>query len=273
MNASNQPLLEIEDLIAGYGQGWALRDLNATIEAGEMVGVLGPNGSGKSTLVRAITRMLPQISGETRLWGKPTSKLSRRRMARVFGVVPQDTNIAFAFSVKEIVNMGRTPYLSRFSGMGKRDMGVVEEAMRMTGVWQLRNRKSNQLSGGERQRVVLARALAQEPDLLLLDEPSSHLDINHKVELFDLLHKINIEEKRTVLLVSHDLNLTAEYCRRIILMDDGLIVADGTPQEVLQKDTLEKLYRTRVEVRSSPFSGAPQIWPMPHQHFKESSST
>ncbi|MBE7560034.1 ABC transporter ATP-binding protein [bacterium] len=266
------PFLVLDNVTAGYGQGWALRNLSFSVVAGEMVGVLGPNGSGKSTLLRAITRMLPELVGRILLDGRPVQRYSRRELARLLAVVPQETAISFDFSVEEIVAMGREPHLSRsplaplIKGGTVGDRRVVAEALERVGLSGLRRRSVHELSGGERQRVLLARALAQQPQMLLLDEPSSHLDINHKVELFDLLSQLNHERGLSVLVVSHDVNLTVEYVSRVLLLDDGRLVRDGSPAEVLTKSTLEAVYRTRVEILDSPWSGAPQVWPIPHQH-------
>ena len=260
------PLLDVRDATAGYGQGWALRNISFAVRAGEMVGVLGPNGSGKSTLLRAITRMLPERTGEILVEGVPVERLSRRALARTLGGVPQGTEMVFAFTVEEIVRMGRTPHLRRLSSMSAHDRAVVEEVLVSVGLDRFRRRRINELSGGERQRVLLARALAQEPKMLLLDEPSSHLDLNHKVELFDLLARLRDARGLAVLLISHDTNLTVEYVDRVLLLDDGLLVRDGRPADVMQKEILEKVYGTRVEVIPSPWSGAPQVWPLPHQH-------
>ncbi len=267
---TGRPLLQLERVTAGYGQGWALRDLSFVMQSGEMVGVLGPNGSGKSTLLRAITRMLPQVEGSLLLEGVPVQEYRRRQMARLLAVVPQETAIAFDFTVEEVVRMGRTPYLPRLGSLSHADRRVVEESLLRVGLAGMRRRSVRQLSGGERQRVLLARALAQEPRMLLLDEPSSHLDINHKVELFDLLSQLNHQHGLSVLVVSHDVNLTVEYVRRVLLLDDGRLVRDGTPGEVLTKEALEAIYHTRIEILDSPWSGVPQVWPVPHQHAQPS---
>jgi len=260
------PLLEVRNITAGYGQGWSLREISFAVGAGEMVGVLGPNGSGKSTLLRAITRMLPERTGEILVQGVPVEAQSRRALARVLGVVPQSTDVTFSFTVEEIVRMGRTPHLPRLAGMSAHDREVVDASLLAAGLSCFRRRPINELSGGEWQRVLLARALAQEPKMLLLDEPSSHLDINHKVELMDLLARLREGRGLAVLLISHDANLTVEYVDRVLLLDDGRLLQDGPPAEVMRKETLEAVYRTRVEVTLSPWSGAPQVWPIPHQH-------
>ena len=254
-------LVRAEGLTCGYGEDPVLRGISLDLRPGDFVGVIGPNGCGKSTLIRALTGILPPYSGKVSLQGKGIPTLSRREVARQVAVIPQDTILLFGFSVLEMVLMGRSPHLKRFQRAGRRDLDLALEALRQTDLIEQRDRKVTELSGGERQRAVIARALVQEPNVLFLDEPDSHLDIGHQVEIFDLLKHLNRYRGLTVLCVSHDLNLASVYCRRLILMQEGRLVATGRPEDIITPANIRAVYGVNAVVHPSPVDGSPQVFP------------
>ena len=254
-------LLELVAVSAGYGAGDpVVRAVDLRLGEGDFLGLLGPNGCGKSTLLRAAAGVLPLQQGRVVLDGKDLASCTRRELARLLGVVAQECLFAPGFSVQEIVAMGRNAHLGVFGRPGRGDEYQVHRALDQTGILALASREALALSGGERQRVAIARALAQSPRLLLLDEPTNHLDNNHQVEVFDLLHELNREKGLAILCVTHDLNLAAEYCTAIALLDQGRLCAWGPPAEVLTAPMLGEVYG--VEVRVEEIGGTPRIFPV-----------
>ena len=242
-----------------------LTQLTLKVQRGEFVGVVGPNGAGKSTLVRALARTLRPTHGTVLLAGQDLyARFSARESAQQIGIVPQDTQVAFEFSVREVVEMGRAPRLPRrpFAALTATDARIVQEALRRAGVEHLADRLVTTLSGGERQRTVLARALAQEPDVLLLDEPTAHLDLHHQTQALSLVRALAHTHGRAVLAVLHDLNLASAYCDRLILLHEGTIAAQGSPAEVLTPTVLSRVYGANVWVRRHPGTGRPFLLPM-----------
>jgi len=227
--------------------------------------VLGPNGSGKSTLLRILLGRLAPDRGSVRLGGKEISEWSRRELARMIGVVPQDEDVAFPLTVRELVAMGRYAHLKALQPEGEADRRAVEEAMARCDVAGLGDRSIQQLSGGERQRARLARALAQEPGILALDEPTRALDIRHEMEILELLREL-VTEGRTVVVVTHNINLAARYADHLVVLDGGKLVAAGPPPEVLQRELLEQVYRWPVTLTRhagpGPDAGAIQVIPL-----------
>lgn len=255
--------LEVLGVRCGYDSVKVLDGVTFRVKEGDFVGVVGPNGSGKSTLLRAVSRVLKISEGTVKLGGKAIDSFSKREIARHVGVVPQNGSVAFPFKVSEVVMMGRSPHLGRFSSEGPRDHSVVRRAMERTGTLHLAGRFLDELSSGERQRVILARALAQEPKLLLLDEPTSHLDINYQVGIMDLIKSLNRAEGITVIVVIHDLNLASQYCDSLIMLKDGKVFAAGTPEEVLTEANVEAVYGTPVLITRHPVMGCPQVVLLP----------
>lgn len=252
-------MLTISGLRAAYDGDDILHGLDLTLPAGTMAALLGPNGSGKSTLLRVVAGLLPVRGGTVRLQGRELAAYSPRERARIVGLVPQYATLPFAFSVDEVVGMGRHPYIGLLSAPGPHDREVVDQALLAADVAHLRERPVTELSGGEFQRVLIARALAQEPRLLLLDEPTAHLDLNHQVEIALLMQRLNREQGLTVLWVSHDVNLASEFCDRLLMLKQGHIVADGAPSETLTSPRLREVYGMEFPVAPSPVSGRPQV--------------
>lgn len=255
----NTPLLEAKELVCGYSERDVLRGLGVTLHAGDFLGVIGPNGCGKSTLLAALTGWLALRHGTIRLLGQPLASYPQQELARLMAVVPQASVPAFAFSVREAVEMGRYPHLGRFAVPSATDRAIVDEALELTDLTTLQHRPVDHLSGGEYQRVTIARALAQQPRILLLDEPTAHLDIGHQQAIFELLVRLHSERDMAVLCVSHDINLAAEYCPRLLLMSLGQVVVEGTPEEVITESYLGDVYATLVRVHANPYSGQPLV--------------
>lgn len=255
-------MLKIRDLTVAYGELVALRQVSLSLGAGELVGVVGPNGSGKSTLIRAITRLVRPLGGGIHLDGKEVGRLSQRELARWVAVVPQNPYLPDAFTVLEVALMGRTPHLGLLQSEGRADLAAVRRALEQTDTWHLASRRMGELSGGERQRVVVARALAQETPLLLLDEPTAHLDMGHQAAVFDLVRQLCRTEGKGVLAAVHDLSLAGQYCDRLVMLNEGCIVGEGEPQEVLSPQLLASVYGTRVSVFPHPLTGRPVVTPM-----------
>ncbi len=253
-------LFEANNLSCGYGTQVVLNKLNFKLWPGFFCGVLGPNGCGKSTLINTICRVNEPLSGSMKFAGRELSMLSRQELATNIAVVPQETHIAFPFKVREVVAMGRNPHLTSFFGAGydlKNEK--VNRALAATGIAHLSERDITHLSGGERQLVLLARALAQEPKLLLLDEPTSNLDISHAVKILSLVSAGVAQEKLAALAVFHDLNLACLFADYLFLVKDGTIRYQGETREVITEKILTDLYELPVKVYSPPGIGRPQV--------------
>ncbi len=255
-------ILRTESVCFQYPGREVFHDLTFSLEEGEILGLIGPNSSGKTTLLKLMDGLLNPQRGKVFLEGEDLRKVSRREVARKIAVVPQEMEVPFSFTVGEIVLMGRAPYMGRFGWEKQRDLKIAREGMALTDIAQLENRPFAELSQGEKQRVLIARALAQEPRVMLLDEPTSHLDINHQVEINELIRSLNVEKNLTVMNISHDLNLAAEYSHRIVLLSRGSIYAMGTPSMVITEENIRRVYETTVMVEKNPVSGAPRVTPL-----------
>jgi iron complex transport system ATP-binding protein len=241
------PLLNVAGVTFGYDRQPLLYDVHIQVQAGERVGLLGPNGSGKTTLLRLVSGILRPEQGKIFLEGRDLHEWSRRRIAQRIAVVPQELHMPFAFTVEHMVSLGRTPFVNFFGSQTRHDDEIVQDAIQATGIDSLAQRIFNHLSGGERQRVIIAMALAQQPQLLLLDEPTSHLDIKYQIETLELVQRLNQERGVTVIAAMHDLNLAARYFPRLILFQRG-VVADAGPAEVLEPKLLSRVYDVNVQV-------------------------
>ena len=243
--------------------GYTDRDISLKVDEGELLGIIGPNGSGKTTLLRMMSGVLKPRCGALTYREQDIYRMPVRELSRSFAFVPQDTQVNFAFTVWEIVLLGRIPHLGRIAFEGRRDYAVAENALELTETGGLKEKFIDALSGGERQRVIIAKALAQEPRLLFLDEPTAHLDIAHKIRILDLLRRLNRENKVTIVIVLHDLNLAAEYCSRIVLLDQGSVYARGRAEDVLTYQNVEAVYKTVVVSATNPITKKPYIMLVP----------
>jgi iron complex transport system ATP-binding protein len=251
--------LRFDDVWAGYGGDPVVRGVSLRVPAGEVVGLVGPNGSGKTTLVRAASRALRPTSGRVLVDGVDPYSISARRAARMVAVVPQDVVPAFSFTALEVAMMGRSPHRSAWHPGGPEDWAQVRDAMEATGVSELADRPIEELSGGERRRVVLAQSLAQDTPVLLLDEPTTHLDLLHVVELVTVVRSLADDGGRAILAVFHDLNIAAATCDRLYVLSQGRVVTTGPPHEVLTRKLLADVYGVDADVVEEPRSGRPMV--------------
>ena len=255
--------LSAADLSFAYRRGARVVDgVSLSIAGGAIVGLIGPNGSGKTTLVRLLNGTLTPAAGTVALDGTPVSTLSRRDLARRIAVVPQDTHVTFDFSALEIVLMGRYAHLGAFALEGPADVSIARAALAATGTAALEARQFATLSGGEKQRVVIASALAQSSDVLLLDEPTTALDIGFQHEIASLLSKLNRERGTTMVISTHDLNLAAMLCTELVLMKSGRVLAQGPTREVLTADNIRRLYGIDADVADHPRAGHLTVVPL-----------
>jgi iron complex transport system ATP-binding protein len=238
-----------------------LAGVDLDVAHGQLVALAGPNGCGKTTLLRVISGVHHAASGTVAVDGVEVRAMKPAALAKRIAVVAQSASLPERFTALEVALMGRTPHLRLLQSESRRDLEITRSAMRRADCWELRDRPVDQLSGGERQRVIIARALAQEPDLLLLDEPTSHLDIAHQAETFRLLDELRIERNLAIVAVVHDLALAAVAASRIAVMHEGRIVADGAPDDVMREDTIERVYGVPVRVLAHPDTGRPIVVP------------
>lgn len=261
----SETLLEAKNLSCGYGKKIILKDISFGIKEGEFLGIIGPNGAGKSTLLKTVSKIIPPSSGVVYYQGEDISKLRHKVLARNMAYVSQEAQAWFSFSVLEILMMGRYPFLKRLEAEGKADWDIMKKAVSLTDIEGLIYNNLDELSSGERQLVFVAKALIQEPKLLLLDEPTAHLDIGHEMKIFDLLRKLNRQYRLSIVAVLHDLNLAGQYCDRLLLLSGGGIKKTGTPQEVLEYKIIEESYNTVVVVKENPISKKPYVFTIPEQ--------
>lgn len=242
------PLLDARGVSFAYNTRAILRDLSLSVNENEVVGLVGPNGVGKTTLLRIILGLLRPHAGRVALCGAEVTALRRREIALRVAFVPQDSRIDFAFTVREVVAMGRNPYLGRFRPEGAHDLDAVQQALEQTETAALAERAADTLSGGEQQRVLVARALAQETPIILLDEPTANLDLAHQLEVMTLVRRL-AGGGRCALAAIHDLSLASRYCDRIVVLYDGAIAADGPPTEVLTPANLARFFGVQADIR------------------------
>ncbi|MFC1966531.1 ABC transporter ATP-binding protein [Chloroflexota bacterium] len=251
--------MEMRNVSLGYNHQPVLQDITLKAVPGELVGLIGPNGCGKSTIIKALSRIIQPLSGIILLDGKNVNRIPRRELARLVGVVPQMPLLPSTFTAAEIVLMGRNPHLGLFQSEGQRDWALAWQAMAKTATQSLAIRRVNELSGGEIQCLLIARVLVQETRVILLDEPTANLDIGRQVEILDLIKNLCVEDNLTVLAALHDLNLAAQYCDRLLLINEGRIHAEGTPAEVITDRNIREVYGAGNCVYTHPVNGLPAV--------------
>jgi iron complex transport system ATP-binding protein len=257
--------IQLHELSFAYNGRQVLESISLDVAAGERLAVLGSNGAGKTTLLKLIGGVLTPARGKVSIEGFSLHKMPKRELAQRIAAVPQMFVVPFAFTVREIVELGRTPHLRALTSFSTADRESVDRALEMTGTARFSDRIFNELSGGERQRVMIAMALAQEPRILLLDEPTQHLDLGRQAEILDLISEFNESRGLTVIAAIHDLNLAARYFNRIVVLHDGSVAKDGSPGEVLSAVLLERVYGGPIQVLQAPGESMPIVLPVPLQ--------
>ena len=261
--------LRIHKLAFAYDQAKVFEGLDFSVARGEFFIIIGPNGSGKTSLVKAMSGLEKPWMGGVEVLGRSLGSYSRRSLARKMAVVPQQVNLQTEFSIFETVLMGRYPFHGLLGMESREDLELADRSMEVTGIEHLKDRNMSQLSGGEQQRVLIARALCQEPEILVLDEPISALDLAHQVRIMDLLERLNRDNGLTVIMVVHNLNTASLYADRILLLSEGGMTALGSPQDVLTFDILEKAFGCVMLVDQSPLDGLPRITTIPGRYLEQ----
>ena len=255
--------IALENIEYSYARTPVLRDITFSVTPGDFFIVIGPNGSGKTTLMKLIAGIAQPDKGLVNILDRPIHSYRRKSLARQIALVPQSVPMDFPFNVKEVVLMGRSPYQGMLGLESKGDMKKTQQAITFTGLDHLADRKMNQLSGGECQRVFIARAICQEPSVLLLDEPTAALDLSHQIRIMDLMEKLKTEKQITIVMVSHDVNLAAMYGTRLLLLDKGRVAEIGSPRDVLTYQNLERSYGCTLLVDKNPLGDVPRVTLVP----------
>ncbi len=261
-----KPILRVENLRFDYGprtvtsEPLLLDNLSFHVLPGEILGIIGPNGCGKSTLNNLLSKVLVPHEGQMFVHDKPLKDMKQQDVARAMAVLPQDISVSFHYSVEEMVLMGRAPYRNGLGWETSVDYEIAEEVLDLTCTREFAGRWFLELSGGEKCRVLLARALAQQPDMLLLDEPTANLDLQYQTRMLDMLAGFARQHGTTVCIVTHDLNLVGEYCDRVVVLKDGRVHREGSPVEVIQAETIAEVYGAQVHIGTNPHSGAPHVF-------------
>lgn len=252
-------ILNVLNLSAGYGDSDVITDISFSLEQGEFIAVLGRNGSGKSTLIKALQGLLKKTSGTVEVNNKDAFALSARHLAKQIAYVPQISSLSFEFSVFEIIHMGRYVHQGRIERKTSLDEATIQDVMKLTEIFHLRHKKIAHLSGGEQQRVFIARALAQDTQLLFLDEPSSHLDISYQVEIYRILKRLQEEKGKTIIATEHNINLVIPYSQRLMFLKEGKIFAQGPPEKLITRSYIRDVFQADVDIRENARSGLPEI--------------
>ena len=251
--------LEIQNISLNYGQNSVIKELSFQMYTGELLGLVGPNGCGKTSIIKSLSRVFTPTSGRILLGGKDMQRIVRNELARLIGVVPQNPSLPETFTVFEVVILGRNPHMGLLSGETARDIAIVWQAMERTGITHLAKRRIGELSGGEKQRVTIARVLAQEPQVILMDEPTANLDIAQQMDILDLITGMCHEKNTASLIAIHDLNIAAQYCSRIIMLKDGELYAGGTPSEVITADNVREVFGADTTIYPHPENNLPMV--------------
>lgn len=262
-------LFQAEQLVAGYENKTVIQDVSLTIPSHKISVIIGANGCGKSTLLKTLARLIKPASGTITLDGMPLGKLPSKPLARVIGMLPQSPIVPEGISVADLVGRGRFPHQSLFGGWTKKDTEAVAEAMRIMNITEFANHPIDELSGGQRQRVWIAMALAQDTDILFLDEPTTFLDITYQVEILDLLTDLNRKHGTTIVMVLHDINLSARYADHIFALHQGRLVAEGEPSEVITSTLVKDIFGLDCTVIEDPISGSPLVVPRGRYHVNQ----
>ncbi len=266
-----QTPFELIDISSGYDQKKILEHIHLSIPKGKISVIIGANACGKTTLLKTMSRLIKPMNGHVMLGNKNVHKMQPKELSRVLGILPQTPVIPEGITVSELISRGRFPHQSLFKGLNKEDFRCIEDAMHRMGLSELSNRYVNELSGGQRQRVWIAMALAQRTDILLLDEPTTYLDIAHQVEILDMLTDINREYQTTIVMVLHDINLSVRYADHIFAVSEGNIVASGNPKQILSPSLIEKVFDMKCVISTDPVSNSPYIIPIGRHHNKTTS--
>ncbi|MEW5909710.1 MAG: ABC transporter ATP-binding protein [Thermodesulfobacteriota bacterium] len=259
------PAITIINLKHAYGQIPVLGNISFSIDRSDFFIIIGPNGSGKTTLMKIIAGIEPLQNGKVEILERPISEYSIKALSKTIAFVPQSFPIDFPYSIREMVLMGRYPHQGVLGMENRNDMDIALEAMAITGIEHLADRKIDQVSGGERQRAVIARAICQEPEIILLDEPTASLDLSHQVRIMDLMEQLKKEKGISVVMVSHDVNLAAMYADQLLILKNGQITGIGKPEAVLKFEVLEKAYGCTIVVDQSPLGNIPRVSPVPRK--------
>jgi iron complex transport system ATP-binding protein len=251
--------LTVKQASFGYGNQAVIKCVTLHTQPGELLGIIGPNGSGKTTLLRGLSGLVTPSQGKVLLNDMPLDKFKRQKIAQKIAMVPQNTMLPDLFTAMEIVLMGRTPHLGLLSYESDNDTRIAMAAMEITQTLHLAGRRINQLSGGEKQRLIIARAITQEAEIILLDEPTANLDINYQVEIFNFLRKLCDEKGISIIAALHDLNLASQYCNRLILLKDGKINRQGTPEQVIKTESVAEVFDADVRVYPHPLNALPTV--------------
>lgn len=259
-------LLKTNHIIAGYDKKVIIDQIDITIPSNQISVIIGANACGKSTLLKTLARLIQPASGEINLDGRKLTDIPPRQLAKVLGLLPQSPVVPEGITVANLVGRGRFPYQSFFKGLGKKDYEAVEDALELMGITSLANRSVDELSGGQRQRVWIAMALAQQTDILLLDEPTTYLDITYQIEILDLLTDLNRKRGTTIVMVLHDINLSARYADHIFALQKGKLIAEGAPGDIITEALIKQVFNLDCTVISDPVSGSPFIVPKGRHH-------
>ncbi len=252
-------MITAKNVSFGYEEAFHLQDISFQLERGGFWGIIGPNGSGKSTLLKLLSKIIAPQQGIIELEDRPLKQFGLKELAGKMAFVGSEAQFSFPYLVSDVVLMGRLPHTGRIQSHTDRDFDVVNSVLKKTETYEFRDRYIHELSSGERQRVLLARALAQEPQIILLDEPTAHLDLHYEIEIFQILKLLNKQDQLTILAVSHNLNLIAEFCRTLIVLDRGKCREIGSPAEILTDALLREVFRIESRISPNPFSKAPAI--------------
>ncbi|MGB5882949.1 MAG: ABC transporter ATP-binding protein [Desulfobulbales bacterium] len=259
-------ILDISNISLSFRDKLILSNVSLEVSAGEFFVIIGPNGAGKTSLLKVLAGLQKAQKGTVTIKDKNILNYSRRNLSQIMAIVPQHIEVGFPFTVADTVIMGRSPHLGILGMEGENDFRIAEEAMKFTDVSHLTDRKLFQLSGGELQRVIIARAICQQPEIILLDEPTTALDPAHQLKIMDLMEKFRREHGTTIIMVSHDLNLASMYGDRVLLLKSGRVVKTGDPKSVLNKELLEDSYGCRIQIDESPLGGVARVTPIPDKY-------